>query len=195
MANPFGFKAARHLFGQNTFQTGVFTVDDNNPKAIWIGQAVTLASGKVVEHTSTSTTPILGVVKATYTSTKNRPRTFSQPTSGPFIPMSTRAFVEVYTDPNIVFEVVANSAASDANIGHLCEIVASPSGNNKTGISDMQISQTTMAAQTSVNNQTLPFRVVGLAMRERAPAGAGYADRQVIEVVIHDHVYRRAWPV
>ena len=195
MANPFGLKAARHLFGQNTFQTGVFTVDDNNPKAIWMGQAVALASGKVVEHTSTSTSPILGVVKACYTGTKNRPRTFSQPDNGPFIPMSTRAFVEVYTDPFIVYEVVGDSAASDASIGQLCEIVASPSGNPKTGISDMQMDTSTMAAQTSANNQTLPFRVVGLAMRERTPAGSGYADRQVVEVVINDHVYRRAFPV
>lgn len=194
---PNGFKAVRHLTGINNWRTQSFIVDDNNPKPIFIGHAVALSSGKVVEHSSTLAGPILGVVKACYTSTKNRPLTFNQPTTGPYIPASTRGYVDVYIDPDIVYEVVADSGMANDDIGQLGEITATGSGNPLTGISRMAMDTSTFAAQTSVNSQTLPFRVLGLARVEEAPVGSGFGQDAPtkVEVVIHNHVYRQSFPV
>lgn len=196
MAN--GFKAVRHLNGNNmSFETDSFIVDDNNPKPIFVGHAVALSSGRVVEHSSALNGPILGVVAACYTSTENRPRTFGQPDAGPYVPMSSRAYVDVYVDPDIVYEVVADSGMVNDDIGQLCDIVASTSGNPKTGISYMAIDTTLLAAQTSGNNQTLPFRAIGLARSERTPIGQGFGSGNAtkIEVVINNSVRRPSFPV
>ena len=195
--SPSGFRAVRHLSGNNTFRTETFIADDNNPKPIFIGHAVVLSSGRVVEHTSTGNGPILGVVKACYTGTKNRPRTFSLPDNGPYIPASTRGYVEVITDPDVIFEVVANSGLGADDFGQLGEIVATGSGNPKTGQSRMEMSTTTFAAQTSINNQTLPFRIIGLARSEETPIGQGFASGNAtrIEVIINNHVFRQSTPV
>lgn len=193
---PNGFKAVRHLNGHNTFRTQTFTVDDNNPKPIFQGHAVALSSGKVVEHTSTGAGPILGVVKACYTSTKNRPLTFNQPTTGPYIPASTRGFVDVYIDPDIVYEVVADSGMANDDIGQLGEITATGSGNPSTGISRMAMDTSTFAAQSSANVQTLPFRVLGLARVEEAPVGSGFGQdaNTKVEVIVNNHVFRQSTP-
>lgn len=189
--NPRGFRAARHLAGHTTFRTTTFQVDDSNPKPIYQGMAVTLSSGKVVEHTSTSTTPVLGVVKAAYTSTKNRPRTHSLPDNANFVPASTAAFVDVYTDPDIVYNVVADSGMAMTNIGQGCQIVASPSGNPNTGVSRMAIDTTGFAAITSANADSLQFVALGIAPESVAPAGSGYGgNATAIEVVINNHVSR-----
>ena len=195
--SPFGFRAVRHLTGRNDWRTETFLVDDNNPKPIFIGHAVILSSGRVVEHTSTGNGPILGVVKACYTGTKNRPRTFSLPDAGPYVPASTRSYVEVIVDPDVIYEVVANSGLGNDDFGQLGEVVATGSGNPKTGQSRMEMSTTTFAAQTSVNNQTLPFRIIGLAKSEEIAGGSGYGSDEPakIEVVINNHVYRQVTPV
>lgn len=187
---PNGFHFSRDLGGASHPKTGSYQVDNGNPKPIFIGQAVTLSSGKVVEHTSTSTTPVLGVVRAVYSSTKNRPLTHNLPSTGNYIPASTAGFVDVMDDPRTVFRVVADAGVSAGNIGHLCDITASPSGNTTTGVSNMKISSTTFAAQTSANVKTLPFRVVGLHPSEVAPAGSGYSGNALyIEVVVNDHLF------
>jgi len=194
-ATPNGFKAVRHLSGTNNFRTRTIAVDDSNPKPIYMGHAVVLSSGKAVEHTSTGVGPILGIVKACYSSLKNRPLTFNQPNSGPFIPASTAGFVDVYIDPDIVYEVVADSGMTAAQVGDLADITATGSGASNTGISKMALDTTTIAAQTSANVQTLPFRVIGLARVEETPVGSGFtANALKVEVIVNNHVYRQAFP-
>ncbi len=191
--NPRGFRAARHLAGHTTFRTTTYQVDDSNPKIIYQGMAVVLSSGKVVEYSAAGTVqPVLGVVKSVYSATKNRPRTHSLPTTANLVPASTAAYVDVYTDPDIVYNVVANSAMNLADIGQGCEIVASPSGNPNTGVSRMAINTTTFAAITSANQDSLPFLAVGLAPESVSPAGNGYGrgNAAAIEVVINNHIMR-----
>jgi len=197
VASPNGFKAVRHLGGEIRFRSATYIVDDNNPKPIYVGHAVALTSGRVVEHSSTLAGPILGIVKACYSATKNRPLTFNQPSTGPYIPASTRGYVEVYIDPQIVYEVVADSGMPNDAQGMLGEITATGSGRNKTGQSMMEMKTSTFVAQTSVNSQTLPFRVIGIARSEEPGLGTGYESdsRTKIEVVINNHVFRQSFPV
>lgn len=190
--NPRGFRAARHLTGSTTFRTTTYQVDESNPKVIYQGMAVALSSGKVVEHSAAVNANLCGVVKSVYTATKNRPRTHSLPDNANSVPASTAAYVDVYTDPDIVYTVIANSGMAETNIGHLCDIVASPSGNPNTGVSRMGIDTTSMAAETSANVATLPFRVIGLARETVKPVTAsGFTGNAcAIEVVINAHTFR-----
>ena len=77
MASPFGFRPSRHLNGSNCFSTMTFLTSALTD--LWQGQLVILASGLVQEATSTTVTPILGVIKAAYSGTKNRPLTHQLP--------------------------------------------------------------------------------------------------------------------
>jgi hypothetical protein len=188
MANPFGFRASRHLNGSNNFSTNTFVTSALTD--LWQGQLVILGSGgKVQEATSTTTTPILGVVKACYAGTKNRPLTHNLPATGNYIQSGTSAFVEVYTDPDIIFEVVADSAASAGRIGMVGPIVATGSGNPATGVSRQQIDTSLFAAFASAQTAD-PLMMVGLGKREESKIGSGYSDQNIVEVVINNHIFR-----
>lgn len=190
----FGLRPARHLNGSNCFSTMTFPASGLNHE-IWIGSPVILGGvGGVVEHSATGGGPLVGVVRAVYGTAKNRPKTHSQPDGGPYIASSGAGFVEVYTDPDIIYEVVMDSAATGAAIGQLTDIVASLSGNPKTGVSYTTMDASLNAAQTSANVQTLPFRVVGLGMKDTAPAGVGYGRNQIVEVMINNHFLRQVAP-
>lgn len=187
MANPFGFRASRHINGSNCFSTNTFVTSALTD--LWQGQLVILASGLVQEATSTTTTPILGVVKAVYTGTKNRPTTHNLPQTANYITAGTSAFVEVYTDPDIIFEVVADSAASAGRIGMVGAILATGSGNPQTGQSRQQIDTSNFAAFASAQTAD-PLLMVGLGKREEAKIGTGYADGNIVEVMINNHIFR-----
>lgn len=193
-----GFIAVRHLDGSQTFRTEWFPIDDSNPKPIFQRHAVVLSSGKVVEHTSTGTTSILGVVKAVGKTPKGRMLTHNLPATGNFLGASAAGWAEVYIDPDIIYQVETDSAMTMQAVGQLCDIVVDSSGNPDTGISRMQLDGNTIAAESSANVLTLPFRVVGApAMEEKAFAlsangydmGVGSSAR-ALEVIINDHLYR-----
>ena len=188
MATPFGFRPARHLDGNNTFQSNPYQVDDSNPKKLYAGHLVALSSGKVVEATTTQTTPILGVIKAVYSATKNRPKTHSLPDGGNFVDVSSAAWVDVYDDPDIIFEGVADSAMNLSDTGQIGDIVASGSGRDSTGQSLMQLDASSFVAQTSANIGTLPLRCIGLSKKELTGT---FSDGQIMEFVIDNHVFRQ----
>lgn len=187
--NPFGFRASRHLNGSNCFSTNTYMTSAVTD--LWIGQLVTLVSGNIVEASSTSTTPMLGVISALYKDTKNRPLTHNQPTRGPYILAGTAsAHVEVYIDPDIIYEVLADSAMSTADIGQVGDIVTNASGNPSTGVSLQQADSSTFVAITSATHSTLPLMLVGPGKRDEIKIGTGFGDRNVVEVIINNHVFR-----
>lgn len=187
MADPFGFRPSRHLNGHNCFSTNTFVTSAQTD--LWQGQLVVLASGLVQEASATTTTPILGVVKATYAGTKNRPLTHNLPANGNYITAGTSAFVEVYIDPDIIYEVVADSAASNVRIGQVGAIVATGSGNPKTGVSRQQIDTSNFAAFASAQTAD-QLMFVGLGKRDESKIGTGFADKNIAEVVINNHIFR-----
>lgn len=205
MASPRGFRAVRHINGNNCFQTKTFVVDDNNPKPIYQQHLVVLSSGRVAEATSTGTDPILGVVKALYQDTTrvsgatgsvgqflNRPLTHNLPTTGNFLPASTAGYADVYIDPDIIYEAAASGGFSDNNIGQAGTITATGSGRDSTGISLMQVDSGTFVAAASAN-ATDPLRFVGLAQSDMPPVStSAYTSGQLVEVMIRNHIFRTA---
>ena len=173
--------------------------------ALFQGDPVVLSSGKAVAHSADGTSPILGVIRATYQG-RNRPNTHNLPSTGNFLAASTAGWVDVIDDPDAVFKVEVDSAAAMTAVGQLCDIAAASAaasaGNGATGQSRFQIDGSTIAAQTSANVQTLPFRVVGAPAEEEKTFSAsanGFdmgvgSSARAIEVVINDHAFRQAFP-
>tara|TARA_R110000822_G_scaffold49674_11_gene130107 strand:- start:3527 stop:3985 length:459 start_codon:yes stop_codon:yes gene_type:complete len=148
-------------------------------------------SGKIVEASSASTTPILGVVKALYSNVKNRPLTHNLPGTGNYVTATTTsAYVEVYIDPDIIFEVVADSAMSNLDIGQVGDIAANASGNPSTGKSRQEADGSSFVAATSANVETLPLICVGIGKTSESKIGTGWANDGTIEVLINNHVFR-----
>lgn len=184
-----GFRPVRTLSGGHKFRSRKYPVNQNNAHDLFIGHAVILSSGNVVEHSSTGTTPLLGVIKATYTTDKNRPRTHNS--GGLYIPGSAQAWVDVYDDPNIVFAVQVDATASAAMVGKIIDVVATGSGVPYTGQSGMVLDATTLTteARTSGSSNAVggPFKIVAApSMLERDKT----ADNQYVDVIINFHAFK-----
>lgn len=180
-----GFRPARKITGGCRFRQRPYPVNANNPHDLFVGHAVTLSSGNVVGATTTTTTPILGVITATYTGTKNRPRTHE---SSPVrVPALTQAWVEVCDDPHAVFSIECDGTASAAMVGQCMDIAAAASGNATTGQSGMYLSTASLAAPVSGNITTLPFMVVA-APSDLARGVAASGNR--VDVIINHHTFK-----
>lgn len=199
-----GFIPIRSLTGSNIFHTQKFPVDDSNVTPLYTGSPCALSSGKVVHASADNATQAyLGIVKATYRGTgKNRPNTHRLPDNGNFLEASQAGWVEVYTDPFIVYKAEVDSALSLGAIGQVGDFVltgaaAASGGNNNTGISVAQLDGSTFAAQTTANAYTLPFLCLGIAHDEKVAntSGNGYnfgtgSSGAAVEVVINHHAFR-----
>lgn len=188
MANPFGFRPARHRNGNNNFVSNTYQVDDSNPSPIYAGALCALSSGKVVEVSSTTTTPVLGVIKAVYTATKNRPKTHALPDGGNYIPASAAGWVDVYDDPDIIFEGVADGALSLLGVGQVGRVTANGGGRTSTGRSLQQLDASSFATETSANTESLPVKMIGLSKKE---LDQQFKAGQIVEFIINNHEFRR----
>lgn len=180
-----GFKPARHLGGENCFRTNQYKVNASNDVALFAGDAVVLSSGAVTAVTANGDSPVLGVIAALYDSNK-RPLTHSQPTNGPYLAASTAGYVDVFDDPRIVYDVVANSACSDLDIGQIGTVVADASGSPALGQSAQKMNASSIVAETTANSDTLAFKMIGLSKRNTSET---YSDGQEIEVIINNHTF------
>ena len=178
-----GFRPVRTLSGGHKFRSRRYRVDTANPHDLFSGHACYLVSGAVVGATTSTTTPLLGVIKCLY-DTNGKPLTFNS--TGIYLASATRGYADVYDDPNIVFSAVINATASSAMIGAVCDIVAAATGTPRTGVSNMSLDATTVAAETSANQQTLPFKIVGLADTERYVYSSGAR----VDVLINLHAFK-----
>jgi len=198
----FGFRPVRTLGGNAmAFQSTKYPVNATNPAPIYIGDPVVLVSGSVQAHSSDGTRPILGVCKASYRGTgKNRPNTHRLPDNGNFIEATQGGWVDVYDDPDTIFEVATDSAVSNLDLGQIGDTVDASSslsaGNSNTGLSRRIMSGVTIVVQSTSEQQT-PFMMVGIAAREKVAftSGLGYdfgtgSSGANIEVIIHNHVFR-----
>jgi len=198
----FGFRPVRTLGGNAmAFQSNKYPVNASNAAPIYNGDPVVIVSGSVQAHSADGTRPVLGVCKASYRGTgKNRPNTHRLPDNGNFIEASQGGWVDVYDDPDTVFEVATDSAVSNLDVGQIGDTVdASASlsaGNNNTGQSRRIMDGSSIVVQATAEQQ-FPFLMIGIAGREKVTntSGLGYdfgvgSSAQNIEVIIHNHVFR-----
>jgi hypothetical protein len=190
--NPRGFVPLRTLRGDSNFRTKRFSVSANNPFTLLVGDPVVLQNGHVrrvdTSGVSAGEPGVLGVIGGVYNS-NGRPFTHNLPNSPNAIPASTAGFVDVYSDPDIVYLVNADSAANQAQMGQLVRVTAGPA-NTAAGISGFQIKMVD-ATNRSFGHQ---YQIIGIGPNETIDStesqalGAG----QDLEVLISDHQYRRS---
>ena len=190
---PRGFVPLRSLGGPVSFTTRRYRVSSGNTTSIFPGDAVRLLADGQVRRVRTSAATVaelgvLGVVRNVLNS-NGRPLTFSQPTNGPFLNASTAGYVDVYDDPDIVYQVNGTTSASAAYMGRFCRVTAA-TYNSAAGISGLRI-ETADVTSSAVGHQ---FQIIGIAPSERI--GSLTVDGESVssadlEVRIANHTYRR----
>ncbi len=182
--DPLGFRPSRNLVGGGGFRSKKYTVASTNGQNLFIGDAVKLVAG-FIEAVSGAGEFGIGVIKACYTAT-GRPLTHSQPDNGPFRRGANSAanIVDVYDDPNTVFQVQANATAAIANIGQVANLSAGV-GNTNTGLSGHELNIADATAAVSAGAAEGTFRIIGLAPVERGV----FASANDVEVIFDKHVF------
>lgn len=182
-----GFVPLRTLDGKVSFPTRQYAVSANNPTPIYPGDPVTLnQQGHVIRvdtsGVSANEPAVLGIVAQVLDSNR-KPQTHTQPSRGPFLPVSTAGFVDVYDNPDTTFLVNADSAINQSDVGQFVRVTAG-SPNTAAGISGFSIKMVDTTAS-AVGSR---FRILALGPNEDR---SGSANNDA-EVMIADHEWRRA---
>lgn len=178
-SNVRGFVPARHFGSQSNPRTKRYTVPANNGQ-MFIGDPLSLIGGVATAYTTANGGYFLGVAARFY-DTNGKPFTHTQPTRGPFMPANTGGFVDVYDDPQQLYEIESQVSAGVAFPGSLAIVVVT-AGVTATGISGFKIGSVVTSA-TDAN-----FRIVGLAGTELDQLGG--AGNNIV-VAVTRHVYRK----
>lgn len=180
-ANPSGFKPVAYLGGRSytgavrhyRILSGYATAIGENDVVRLGGSSDTTSEGYLVKETgTTSLTKPLGVLRGVR---------YTDPATGQivhrnFYPggvVATDIIAMVADDPDLIFEVQANSAVAQAELGENCALVQGSGVNATTGQSSQQANGTT------ATTDTLPFRFVGFVNRPGNAVGDTYTDIHV----------------
>jgi len=157
-AAPYGFKPLNLIGGQpyagSTRQIKIASGYGTN---IFNGTVVAIAAGGTIEIVTTngddSTTFPAGTVGVfvgcTYTDPNSKQKLFSQ--YWPASTVASDAMAYVVDDPDCLFQVQADGAVTQADLGqnvHLAEVQSTSTGSTTTGNSDIAVSATTAATAT-----------------------------------------------
>lgn len=195
VAKPAGFRPVRHTHGVVSFPTRRFEKDTSgatDANKLVVGDPVRLdQSGKVFKYLATDASAkqgqYVGIV-ARILDNNEKPKTFSQPTRSAQVSLTADSdFVDVYTDPQIVYRVnVDVTSLNTATIGAVATVTASTSSisaGDLTGRSPTFLS----TGSVITSGATPPFRIVGLTQRVDATVSGGGV--QEVEVIANDHMY------
>jgi len=157
-AAPYGFKPLNLIGGQpyagSTRQIKIASGYGTN---IFNGTVVAIVAGGTIEIVTTngddSTTFPAGTVGVfvgcTYTDPNSKQKLFSQ--YWPASTVASDAMAYVVDDPDCLFQVQADGAVTQADLGqnvHLAEVQSTSTGSTTTGNSDIAVSATTAATAT-----------------------------------------------
>lgn len=159
-----GLWPVRTLGGDSNFQTQRVRKDVGSDDAslIYVGDAVRLVSGKAIRYaaadvSSSIAPPVFGVVARVLRDEAGRPRVHGLPDQHPNISLTADAdWLDVYTDPNIVFAGKIAGSATNELLGSVLN-VATTARVTAAGISG------TMLNATAVSADRGPFTVVAVS--------------------------------
>jgi hypothetical protein len=171
-----GFRASRHLTGGQTFRTKRYAAIVSG--ALRIGDPVRVSAGSV--GILSGSAACIGVVARVYDA-NGKPKTGSLPAGTIAKESGVSGFVDVYDDPDIVFEVTVDATASAGMIGTYHTFSAG-TPSTAAGLSGAKLIQA--AASAAADGQ---FVVLGLAPRRDVDTAAN-----LVEVRIQKHVFRDA---
>jgi hypothetical protein len=182
-----GLWPIRHLAGDASFQTQRIKKDvgGNDASLVYVGDPVRLVSGKAIRllaaDTSATGPGVFGVVARILRDENGRPRVHGLPDQHPNISLTADDdWLDVYTDPGIVFGARADASAGNSIIGAGLNVAAT-ARVTASGISGVLINATAVSANTA------PFRGVG--MSDFDVNGLGDTAGRV-EVVMNFHPFK-----
>lgn len=185
MANTnkaFGLRPLGKL-GSNVNNDGntQYRIASNTTTAIFEGDTVTLSGGYVVKATP-GDAKILGVfLGCQYTDPTTKKTTFKNFYPGAVV--ASDIVATVVDDPNALFMVQASGVAGNTCVGLNADLVQTAAGNTTTGVSGLELSTGTLAADAALN-----VKVVGISsVPGEGDVTAAYAN---LIVVINEHFYR-----
>ena len=173
-ASPYGLRPV-NLIGGQPYAGSTRLIKINNAYAanIFYGQPVSInSSGVVVADTGTSNVAATGVVGVfvgcTYTDPNLKYKIFKQ--YWPTGTVATDAYAYVVDDPDVVMQVQADDAVTQAALGANIGL-STFAGDTATGNSE------TSADVASINTTaTLPLRIVGFVDGPESAVGDAYTD-------------------
>jgi hypothetical protein len=173
-ASPYGLRPVNLIGGQPyAGSTRLVKINNAYGSNIFYGQPVSInASGVVIAETGTSNVAATGVVGVfvgcTYTDPNLKYKLFQQ--YWPSGTVATDAFAYVVDDPDVVMQVQADDAVTQAALGANIGF-STFSGDTATGNSE------TSADAASINTTaTLPLRIVGFVDGPESQVGDAYTD-------------------
>ena len=184
----FGFRPSGNLTGgAGAIQTRRFqkSSDGTDDELIYVGDPIKLnADGTVsrllVADYSAAAGALVGVAVRIMTSEDGKPKTHSLPAQHPNISLTADTdWIDVTTDPNIIYEVVGNAAATQASIGAAFNVDVT-SRNTAAGISGYKLDLA------SSSRTTAPFKVIGVSKRTLTHVSA---DSGLLEVIVNNGIF------
>jgi hypothetical protein len=173
-ASPYGLRPVNLIGGQPyAGSTRLVKINNAYGSNIFYGQPVSInSSGVVIAETGTSNVAATGVVGVfvgcTYTDPNLKYKLFQQ--YWPSGTVATDAFAYVVDDPDVVMQVQADDAVTQAALGANIGF-STFSGDTATGNSE------TSADAASINTTaTLPLRIVGFVDGPESQVGDAYTD-------------------
>ena len=173
-ASPYGLRPV-NLIGGQPYAGSTRLVKINNAYAanIFYGQPVSVnASGVVIADTGTSNVAATGVVGVfvgcTYTDPNLKYKLFQQ--YWPSGTVATDAYAYVVDDPDVVMQVQADDAVTQAALGANIGF-STFAGDTATGNSE-----TSADAASIATTATLPLRIVGFVDGPESTVGGAYTD-------------------
>lgn len=179
-----GFHPVRHLAGGTDFQTQRIRKDGAtgaDASLVYVGDPVRLVSGRalrlVAADTSATGPGVFGVVARVLVNEDGRPRVHGLPDQHPNISLSAdQDWLDVYTDPGIVFSCRVAGSAVNELIGSGLN-VATTARVTAAGISGYMVNATAVSAGTA------PF--LGVAVSNFDLDGGGSDAGGRMEVVMN----------
>lgn len=179
---PFGLRAAYHPSG--VIRPDYGTILNSNTTAIYMGDPVSVQTTGVIAQTASGVSNgLVGIfLGCEYTLTGIR-------RVSPFWPGTAGAgatdIIAYYTtDPNIIYEIQADAAVSQANVGEQGTFTLG-SGNTATGISTAVLSASSLSSSTASQ-----LRVVGVSTQVDNAWGDAFTIVRV-QIALHQYVNRQ----
>lgn len=185
----FGFKPTRHLTGgvggkhTQRFQK---STSGSDAELIYVGDPIKLNSDGTVSRwlvadVSAAAGQLIGVAAGFKNGSQGRAKTHGLPDQQPTISLTADTdWVEVYTDPHQVYEVVANATATQALIGAAFNVDVT-ARTTAAGISGYKLDAASSARAEN------PFQVVGISPLERTLTSAASGR---VEVIVNNGLFK-----
>ena len=160
MANvdkAFGLRPVGNVTGRVTGAQYGYQIADNQAGAIYQGDLVALSAGYIVKFVAADHATAIGVFNGCfYTDPTSGKPTYKNYYPGSVNITSGTIQADVIDDPNQLFVIQADDSVAQADIGQNAPVATGSTGSNVTGVSNMELDASAIAA-----TSTLALKILG----------------------------------